>query len=131
MRRGETDMIMIIGGAHQGKRRYAERRYPDKRWIDGEVCGEDEIFHCEGICHFHEYIAERMREGADLSELPERLYAENPGIVIVTDEIGYGIVPADAFQRKYRECTGRICTELAARSEEVHRVICGIGMKIK
>ena len=49
----------------------------------------------------------------------------------MTDEIGYGIVPMDLFQREYREKTGRICTELAERSEEVYRIICGIGMRIK
>lgn len=124
-------MIMIIGGANQGKRAYAKRLYPDIEWIDGKVCGEQEIFQCGGIYGFHEYIAGRLQEGADLAKLSERLYEENPDVVIVTDEIGYGIVPADAFQRDYRERTGRICTELAAWAKEVHRVVCGIGMRIK
>lgn len=124
-------MIMIIGGANQGKRAYAKRLYPDIEWIDGKACGEQEIFQCGGIYGFHEYIAGRLQEGADLAKLSERLYEENPDVVIVTDEIGYGIVPADAFQRDYRERTGRICTELAAWAKEVHRVVCGIGMRIK
>ncbi len=124
-------MIMIIGGAHQGKHRYAERMYPGTEWIDGKICKAQEIYSCGGICHFHEYIAGRMRERADLAKLPRELYARNPDIVIVTDEIGYGIVPIDAFLREYREMTGRVCTELAALSEEVHRVICGIGRRIK
>ena len=131
MKQGETDMIMVVGGAHQGKRRFAKQLYPDIPWINGETCGEEEIFLCRGIYHFHEYIAERMREGADLSGFSERLYAKNPDIIIVTDEIGYGIVPMDLFQREYREKTGRVCTELAERSEEVYRIICGIGMRIK
>lgn len=122
---------MIIGGAYQGKRRYADQMYPDIKWIDGKMCEEQEIFVSGGIYHFHEYIAERLSEGADLSDFPRELYAKNPEIVIVTNEIGYGIVPVDAFQRKYRETTGRICTELAALSEEVHRVVCGIGTRIK
>ena len=63
--------------------------------------------------------------------LPGKLWAENPGIVIVTDEIGCGIVPAERHLREYRELTGRICTELAAVSAEVHRVLCGIGTRIK
>lgn len=124
-------MVMVIGGAHQGKRAYAGRLYPDTEWIDGKICGAQEIFDCGGIYHFHEYIAGRMREGEDLNHLTENLYAKNPDIVIVSDEIGYGIVPAEAFQREYRELTGRICTELAARAEEVHRVVCGIGTRIK
>ena len=77
MKQGETDMIMVVGGAHQGKRRFAKQLYPDIPWINGETCGEEEIFLCRGIYHFHEYIAERMREGADLSGFSERLYAKN------------------------------------------------------
>lgn len=124
-------MIMIIGGAYQGKCKFAKQLLPDIEWIDGKVCEAEEIFYCKGICCFHEYIAGRLKEGKDLSGLPERLYAQNPDIVIVTDEIGYGIVPVDAFQREYREMTGRICTELASRADEVYRVVCGIGTKIK
>ena len=61
----------------------------------------------------------------------EELLEKNPDICVVTNELGYGVVPADAFDRKYREATGRICEKLAAGSDEVHRVICGIGTVIK
>ncbi len=124
-------MIMVIGGAHQGKCAYAGKICPDVKWVDGKTCGEEELFSCGGIYRFHEYIAGRMRGGADISGLPRKLHAQNPDIVIVTDEIGYGIVPAERQLRDYREMTGRICTELAGISEEVHRVVCGIGTRIK
>ena len=29
--------------------------------------------------------------------------------VVISNEIGYGIVPMDKFERRYRELTGRIC----------------------
>ena len=50
---------------------------------------------------------------------------------IICDEIGNGIVPGDRFEREYRERTGRILIDLAARAERVERVICGIGQRIK
>lgn len=124
-------MILIIGGAHQGKCTYARQLCPDTEWIDGQSCGAQEIFCCGGIYHFHGYIAARMSEGADLAGLPEKLYKRNPAIVIVTDEIGYGIVPVEKTLREYRETTGRICTEIARLSQEVYRVVCGIGTRIK
>ena len=37
----------------------------------------------------------------------------------------------DAFEREYRERTGRILIRLAQEAEEVERVICGIGQRIK
>ena len=51
--------------------------------------------------------------------------------VIISDEIGNGIVPVDAFERDYRERTGRMLITLASQADEVVRVICGIGQKIK
>lgn len=127
-------MILIIGGAYQGKLAYAKDRYPDMIWTDGETCSEEELLECRGIFCFHKFIERMMRDGKDLkslTELIDRLALKNPEIIIVTDEIGYGIVPVDAFEREYRENTGRVCTALAAKAEEVHRVICGIGTKIK
>ena len=64
------------------------------------------------------------KKGSELTE-------ENPNVVLVSEEVGYGIVPADAFERRYRETVGRICTELAAGSSKVTRVVCGIGMVLK
>ena len=60
-----------------------------------------------------------------------RLMQENPDAFVTADEIGCGIVPMEAFERGYRETDGRICQRIAAYSEEVHRVICGLGMRIK
>ena len=124
-------MIMIIGGAYQGKLAYAKKAFPDVHWTDGEQCEKKEIFQCEGVFHFHKYIERLLAEGEDISELAKQLKEENTDLILVTDEIGYGIVPMDPFFRKVRETTGRICTELAADAEKVVRVVCGIPMVIK
>lgn len=124
-------MILIIGGAYQGKYAYAKDAYPDISWIDGKDCGQEEIFSCSAIRNFHSYIERQMREGNPVRELAGRLADENPDIVIVTDEIGCGIVPVDRFDREWREMTGRICTELAVYADKVFRVVCGIGVKMK
>ena len=49
----------------------------------------------------------------------------------MTNELGYGIVPIDPFDRSWRELTGRICTELAEHADEVTRVVCGIPVVLK
>ena len=51
--------------------------------------------------------------------------------MIITDEIGSGIVPLDVKEREWREVHGRICCQLAGRADAVFRVIAGIGQKIK
>lgn len=124
-------MEMIIGGAYQGKLAYAKEKYPGIAWADGRNCTDEDVWSCEGIHYFHKWIERKMKNGEDVSMLAEQLIRKNPNVVIVTDEIGYGIVPADPFEREYREKTGRICTELAAYAERVFRVVCGIGKAIK
>lgn len=138
-------MILIVGGAYQGKLTWVKEHYPEVDWIDGETCAEEELYRCQGIFHFHKYLERLMRGHYDAKEenvdsidafawvadIADRLYRENPEMVIVTDEVGYGIVPMDPFARTYREVVGRVCTKLARNSEAVYRVICGIEMKLK
>lgn len=54
-----------------------------------------------------------MKAGNDISSLAEDLIRVNPDLILVSDEVGYGVVPIDAFDRAYREAVGRICTKLA------------------
>lgn len=72
-----------------------------------------------------------MEEEKEFNKFTNELISRNPDIVIVSNEIGYGLVPIDAFERAYREQTGRICTELATFAEQVVRVVMGIGTVIK
>lgn len=130
-------MILVMGGAFQGKLRWAKEEYHLREgWIDGETCGMEEIWSCSGISRFHEYIKRALKLGM-LTEEEEgdafvrELYERNPRLVVVTNELGYGIVPIEPFDRLYRERTGRICTGIAAGAREVVRVVCGIGIKLK
>ena len=124
-------MEMFIGGAFQGKTDLAKREFPHIRFEDGAELSGDRVFKAEGILHFEEYIRGLLKAGEDVSLLAERLIEANPGAVIVCREVGYGVVPIDPFERKYRETVGRICTFLAAFSTRVTRVVCGIGTVIK
>lgn len=124
-------MKLIIGGTFQGKLAFAKERYQVWDWVDGSTCKPEELFSCGGVYHFHEYIRRMLENGQEVSTLAARLQEENPKIVIITNELGYGVVPVDAFDRNYRENTGRICTQLAEASDEVCRVVCGIGQVIK
>jgi adenosylcobinamide kinase/adenosylcobinamide-phosphate guanylyltransferase len=117
----------------QGKTAYARKNFclPEDVWVDGADCHSDEIYTCRAIRNFHEYIRRFLTEEEQPELFVQKLFAANPGLVIVTDEIGCGLVPLDACDRRYREQTGRICTKLAGLCDEVHRVVCGIGTVIK
>ena len=59
-----------------------------------------------GNFHFHNILERLLSEGEDISELAKQLKEKNPDLILVTDEIGYGIVPMDPFLREVRETTG-------------------------
>lgn len=124
-------MEMIIGGAYQGKETYAKAQYPEISWTDGRFASEEELFSAEGVLRFEEYIKKEIAAGNDLAGLAERLWSENPGVVLVSCEVGYGVVPVTPLERAFRESAGRVCTALASCSSRVTRVICGIGTVIK
>ena len=65
------------------------------------------------------------------SFLVQSLLEGNENRILVTEEIGCGIVPADPFERMYREETGRVCCLAAAEARQVWRVCCGLGQRIK
>ncbi len=124
-------MEMIIGGAFQGKGALARKLYPEVAFLEGDRVSEEELLQAQGICGFHAFIRKEMKAGKDVSLLAERIIEKNPEIILISDEIGYGVVPIDAFDRAYREAVGRVCTKLAAFSCKVTRVALGIGTVIK
>ena len=124
-------MEMIIGGAYQGKAAYAKAQFPDVDWKFGGEITEEELLKAEGSLGFQEYIRKALKAGEDLTGLAEKLAQQDTDVILVSEEVGYGIVPADAFERQYREAVGRMCTALAAKSRRVTRVVCGIGTVLK
>lgn len=124
-------MELIIGGAFQGKKEYAKKQHPDIFWKDAADLSEEEILHTQGIINFQEYIRKEMEEERNPAQIAEKMLKENPDAIIISQEVGYGVVPIDAFEREYREMVGRICTKLASGASRVTRVICGVGMVIK
>ncbi len=129
------EMYIITGGAFQGKWSYAQKQtgLPAAAFTDGETAGYEDIFHAEGIVNFHLYVRRCLtgQNEEELEAFAQRLYEENPGLILVTDEVGSGIVPMDPEERAYREAVGRVCTFLARRAQRVDRVVCGIGMVLQ
>ena len=52
-------------------------------------------------------------------------------IIIVSTEVGVGIVPANKIAREFRDITGRLHQFIAGKSDEVYLMCAGIPIKIK
>lgn len=153
-------MILITGGAYQGKCLFAKQLISDNKIffsaandmsenvsnaetmtdtaaIYNQVRIADEHTLIEDIQtvhiwdHYHLWVAEQLRENNDPWQQTQQVLEKNPDIIICSTELGCGIVPIEEFDRNWREVTGRLCCMLAKEAKAVYRVNCGIGMQIK
>jgi adenosylcobinamide kinase / adenosylcobinamide-phosphate guanylyltransferase len=66
-----------------------------------------------------------------ISELAETLKKQQSPIVLVTNEVGLGIVPDNALARAYRDAAGIMSQTIAGVADEVEFVVAGLPMKLK
>lgn len=100
-------MIFITGPLYSGKRTFA-----------GKLGGR-QIFDVQNLA----------AQADDLEWLADELTAEYD--VAAATEIGGGIVPMDAGERRAREAAGRLACLLAARADTVIEMFCGIPTVLK
>ncbi len=67
----------------------------------------------------------------EVDELLEVLRKFSVPSVIITNEVGLGIVPGDKMSRDFRDIAGRVNQRIAASAEEVYLVVAGIPVPIK
>ena len=135
----DEEMKLVIGGRAQGKLNYVLQHMTDENYqiYDGVFPDEGELFNLTKknewliVNRFHNWVNKELKEIRNPEEELEAFLKKGVRFVIISDEIGNGIVPVDAFERDYRERTGRMLITLASQADEVVRVICGIGQKIK
>lgn len=106
-------MVLVVGGMHQGK-------YVFARSLSEDV-----------VKDLHTEIRRCMEGGEDPWALAEQVRSSHPQGVVTMAELGCGLIPADAFERDYREAVGRISCELAKHADAVYRVCCGIATRLK
>ena len=107
-------MILIIGGAGQGKLDYVLRK---------TGYGPDQVAHTPEEAK-QKPVFDGLEQWPHLDE--GELLAANPEIILICDEVGCGVVPVDPAQRAWREAVGRLCCRLAARAGRVQRVFRGL-----
>lgn len=81
------------------------------------------------------WLTNRMLAGADLAAEALRLETALSGcaapVVVVSNEVGWGIVPENALARAFRDEQGRLNQRLAAQAGLVVAVIAGLPLVLK
>ena len=126
-------MKLILGGYANGRTAYAMQNYqltesdcfdaaaePLARWN-----GQRLILHAEQL------VTPWLEQGKEpcTEILPWLERWQNA--VLITQEVGCGLVPVTPQQRQLREAVGHFNRLLAECAETVERVCCGLGMQLK
>jgi adenosylcobinamide kinase/adenosylcobinamide-phosphate guanylyltransferase len=81
------------------------------------------------------WVAARMpREEGVLKDLDRFLEGARilpPPLILVSDEVGLGVVPENEAGRRFRDTLGLVNQRAAAAAEEVHLCVTGLGVRIK
>lgn len=124
-------MVLIIGGAYQGKLTYAVNRYSLKSADLFDCDGETVDFSKRCIFHLERFTLHCARGGLDPVEYFKVHQEQWQNSILICRDISCGVVPMDAELRQWRQANGRLCQYLAAEAEEVIRVFCGLEQRIK
>ncbi|WP_372993039.1 bifunctional adenosylcobinamide kinase/adenosylcobinamide-phosphate guanylyltransferase, partial [Sulfitobacter sp.] len=68
---------------------------------------------------------------AKLSEVLEVLQTQQSPVVLVTNEVGWGIVPMSDMGRRYRDASGVMNQRIAEVADAVLLVTCGLPLSLK
>jgi adenosylcobinamide kinase/adenosylcobinamide-phosphate guanylyltransferase len=81
------------------------------------------------------WLSNLMLEDRDIpaaqSALLSALGSVDSTVLLVTNEVGMGIVPDNALARRFRDTAGRLHQEIAACADEVWLVAAGLGLALK
>ncbi len=84
------------------------------------------------------WIANLLEEGFDDEEILEEVERfvdlcarADACVVVVSNELGMGIVPENPVARRFRDLCGTINQRIAGRADEVYFVVSGMSLRIK
>jgi adenosylcobinamide kinase/adenosylcobinamide-phosphate guanylyltransferase len=91
------------------------------------------LLDCLTLWLSHRQMTE-SREDVILAELEEAvrgIVPENPGLIIVSNELGLGLVPSSPEGRSFRDLTGRANQLVARLASRVEFMVAGLPMLLK
>jgi adenosylcobinamide kinase/adenosylcobinamide-phosphate guanylyltransferase len=68
---------------------------------------------------------------AEIEKLTEISFKVPAQVIMVSNEVGMGLVPDNPLGRVYRDILGRVNSIIANRADEVFMMISGLPLKIK
>ena len=67
----------------------------------------------------------------EAARLADALAGQKSPVVLVTNEVGAGIVPDNALAREFRDAAGQLNQTIARAADEVELIVAGLPMRLK
>jgi adenosylcobinamide kinase/adenosylcobinamide-phosphate guanylyltransferase len=130
---GDAEMAQRIA-AHRVQRgsgwQVIEAPHDLARALEATPAGVPVLVDCLTI-----WLSNRMLADADVAaeigHLEEALDHRAGPMVLVSNEVGSGIVPDNALARRFRDLQGRLNQRIAARADQVALVVAGLPLMVK
>ena len=74
-------------------------------------------------------VSEKL--AVEIEELAACIEKVEASFILVSNEVGMGLVPDNRLGRLYRDCLGKANRELAHRADTVYFMVAGIPMRVK
>ena len=124
-------MILIIGGAYQGKLSYAKAAF---------LLSPEEIFTCTGteidfskpcVNALEEFCYACIQKDIDPMEYVQAHRENWQNSILICCDLSSGVVPMDPVDRRWRHAAGQLCQYLAGQAKQVSRIFCGLEQRLK
>ena len=120
-------MILIIGGAWQGKLEFAKETFGITD-ADVFICTCGEIDFSKRCIYCAEEFALHHPDPIGYLDAHRALWQDS---VIILRDMFCGVVPCSPEERAWRQKTGRLAQYLGREAERVSRIFCGLEQRLK
>ena len=120
-------MILIIGGAWQGKLDFAKETFGI---TDADIftCTGEEIDFSKRCIYGVEAFTLHHPDPIGYFEAHRTLWEDS---IFILQDIFCGVVPCSAEDRAWRQKTGRLAQYLSREATRVSRIFCGLEQRLK
>ena len=120
-------MILIIGGAYQGKLDFAKSTF--------SLTGEDISTCTPGKIDFSKRCVNKIEEFTSGCHDPVAFFQSHredwQDSILIVQDIFCGVVPMGAENRQWWQNTGRLAQYLSQEAAQVSRIFCGLEQRLK
>ena len=120
-------MILIIGGAYQGKLDFAKDTFGISD-ADVHTCTAGDIDFSKRCIYKIEEFTRCHPDPIGYFEARRKEWQES---IQILEDIFCGVVPMGAENRTWRQNTGRLAQYLSREASQVSRIFCGLEQRLK